>query len=121
MPREHDYSVYLLANFARTVLYIGVTNDLEGRLWEHRTGAKERSFTARYRVNRLVYHEEFGDVLAAITREKQLKSWTRAKKEALIARGGNPGWEDLSAGWEKLRGTPYPYGGTKNEGASVPG
>ena len=101
MARDHDYFVYLLTNFARTVLYIGVTSDLEGRLYEHRMGTLP-SFTKRYRVNRLVYCEGYGEVLQAIAREKQLKGWTRAKKEALIATT-NPRWEDLSANWPALR------------------
>ena len=101
MARDHNYFVYLLTNATRTVLYIGITSDLEGRLYEHRTGALP-SFTSRYRVDRLVYHESYGDVLAAIAREKQLKGWTRAKKEALIA-NMNPNWEDLNASWPALR------------------
>ncbi len=97
MARDHNYFVYLLTNAGRTVLYIGMTSDLEGRLYEHRTGALPTSFTSRYRVDRLVYYEGYGEVLAAIAREKQLKGWTRVKKEALIATM-NPRWEDLSAG-----------------------
>lgn len=62
-----------------------------------------------------MYHQEFGDVLTAIAHEKQLKGWTHAKKEALIARS-NPEWIDLSANWQKLQGTPYPYGGLKRNG-----
>ena len=103
MPREHDYFVYLLTNASRTVLYIGVTSDLEGRLYEHRTGTLP-SFTKRYAVNRLVYCEGYAEVLDAIAREKQLKGWTRAKKEALIATT-NPQWVDLSADWPALRNT----------------
>ena len=97
MPREHDYYVYMVTNFARSVLYIGVTSDLEGRLYEHREGVTA-GFTKRYRVNRLVFCEHYGDVLAAIAREKQLKGWTRAKKETLVA-VGNPRWDDLSTDW----------------------
>ncbi len=97
MPRDHDYHVYLLTNLARTVLYIGVTSDLEGRLYEHRTGTR-KGFTKDYRVDRLVYCELYGHVLDAIAREKQLKGWRRIKKDALIA-SVNPEWNDLSAGW----------------------
>ena len=102
MAREHDYFVYLLSNKTRTVLYIGVTSDLEARMRAHIGKVQPKSFTARYHVNRLMYYEQFDDVLVAIAREKQLKGWTRAKKEALIATR-NPRWEDLSAGWESLR------------------
>ena len=103
MPRGYDYFVYLLTNAARTVLYIGVTNDVENRLRAHREGLTP-GFTERYRVNRLIYYEAFGEVLEAIAREKQLKGWTRAKKDALIART-NPLWKDLSADWLARRGT----------------
>ena len=103
MAREHDYFVYLLTNAGRTVLYIGVTNDLEARLRAHREGITS-GFTQQYQVNCLVYYEAFGEVLEAIAREKQLKGWTRAKKEALIART-NPLWEDLSVNWPALKGT----------------
>ncbi len=103
MARDHDYCVYLLTNYARTVLYIGVTSDLEGRLYEHITRVHPGGFTGRYQVDRLVCYEQFGDVLTAIEREKQLKGWTRAKKNALVARS-NPLWADLSADWPALRG-----------------
>ena len=102
MEREHKYFVYLLTNAGRTVLYIGVTSELESRLVNHCQGTYP-GFTATYQVNRLIYFESFGEVLAAIAREKQLKGWTRAKKEALVARV-NPRWEDLSADWPELRG-----------------
>ncbi len=101
MARDHDYFVYLLSNKTRTVLYIGVTSDLEARLRAHIGRVHPKSFTARYQVDRLMYYEEFEDVLAAIAREKQLKGWTRAKKNALIATT-NPRWTDLSAGWASL-------------------
>ncbi len=85
--------VYIITNFNRTVLYIGVTSNLELRLAEHRQGIDKgiSSFTARYRVCYLIYFEHFGHISDAILREKQLKKWTRAKKEALIARV-NPNW-----------------------------
>ncbi len=103
MARDHDCCVYLLTHHARTVLYIGVTSDLEGRLYEHITRVHPGGFTGRYQVDRLVCYEQFGDVLTAIEREKQLKGWTRAKKNALVARS-NPLWADLSADWPALRG-----------------
>ena len=72
-----------MANAMRTVLYIGVTNDLARRWWEHSNGTLD-GFTRRYRCHDLIYYEEFGQIEEAIAREKQLKGWTRAKKEALI-------------------------------------
>lgn len=85
-----------MANGART-LYIGVTNDLMRRVWQHRTGSGSE-FVAQYRLHQLVHAEEFEYVNDAITREKQLKGWTRAKKVALIT-SENPDWSDLSDGW----------------------
>ncbi len=90
---EGCYYVYLLTNATRSVLYIGVTSDLEGRVYEH--GAAETpGFTQRYRVDRLAYFEDYPDPLSAIAREKQLKGWTRAKKNALVA-AKNPHWRSL--------------------------
>ncbi len=89
------YFVYLLTNATNVVLYTGVTNDLERRLAEHRAGLDPDGFTARYHVHKLVYFEETNSVSDAIAREKQIKSWSRAKKNALVERK-NPGWEDLS-------------------------
>ncbi len=91
-----SYYVYILTNRSGT-LYVGVTNDLQRRLAEHRS-AKASSFTGRYKLDRLVYFEETGDVRAAIEREKQLKGWTRQRKIALIAEM-NPRWHDLSEEW----------------------
>jgi putative endonuclease len=67
----HDYYVYILASLKR-VLYVGMTSDLRGRVYQHKTGAIE-GFTTRYRINRLVYYEKYADALSAIAREKQLK------------------------------------------------
>ena len=85
MAREHDRFVSLLTDAARTVLPIGVTHDVEARRRAHREGLTP-GFAEHYRVNRLVYDEAFGEVLAAIAREEPRKGWTRAKKEALMAR-----------------------------------
>ena len=85
--------VYILSSHAR-VLYIGVTGNLKVRLFEHRTGVFE-GFASDSRVNQLVYFEVFPDLPSAISREKQLKGWSRKKKIALIERE-NPSWEDLS-------------------------
>lgn len=87
------YYVYILASIQRT-LYTGMTNDLRRRAHQHKTGAIP-GFTARYKVNRLVYFEAAETAEAAIEREKQLKGWVRRKKVALIE-AGNPEWEDLS-------------------------
>jgi len=85
--------VYILTNERRTTLYIGVTNDLAKRVWHHGE-FKGSSFTHRYNLTVLIYFEEFPDPAQAIAREKQLKGWTRAKKEALIAKI-NPEWGEL--------------------------
>lgn len=90
------YYVYIMASLSRT-LYTGVTNDLERRVYEHKHKALP-GFTAQYNVNRLVYFEDAPDVKAAIAREKQIKSWSRGKKIALIE-SVNPTWDDLSASW----------------------
>jgi putative endonuclease len=87
----------MMTNRHRSSLYTGVTSDLEGRTYKHRTRALP-AFTSRYGVDRLVYFEETNHVLAAIAREKQIKGWTRAKKIALIE-STNPEWRDLSGGW----------------------
>jgi len=77
-------------------LYTGVTTDLEGRTWQHKTKAFA-GFSSKYNCDRLVYFEEFDDVRNAIAREKQIKGWTRAKKLALI-RASNPELKDLADG-----------------------
>ena len=90
------YYVYLLTNRTNTVLYIGVTNDLARRAREHKSEQIE-GFTKRYHLNKLVYIEEYGEIRDAILREKQLKKWTRAKKNALVE-SKNPEWKDWSEG-----------------------
>ena len=95
-----NYYVYILASKSR-VLYAGVTNDLERRLFEHRQKLVP-GFTAKYNVTRLVYSEHFESVRDAIAREKQIKAWRREKKVALIE-GTNPGWCDLSEAWRDGR------------------
>jgi putative endonuclease len=89
-----QYFVYIMANQGNGVLYIGVTSDLQRRVWEHKNGAVD-GFTKRYNANRLVYYEVFGSPQEAISREKQLKKGPRKNKEALIE-GFNRGWQDLS-------------------------
>ena len=90
----NSYFVYILANWNHSVLYIGVTNDLQRRVYEHRQELVE-GFTKKYHVHKLVYYEHTGDVKAALAREKQLKGWRREKKEALVETM-NPDWNDLS-------------------------
>jgi putative endonuclease len=90
-----SYCVYILTNRTGT-LYIGVTNDLSRRLWEHRSGIVP-GFTAAYGLDRLIYFESFDRVEEAISREKQIKRWRREKKVDLIATL-NPDWKDLSRG-----------------------
>jgi putative endonuclease len=91
---EKTYCVYILASRSRT-LYVGVTSRLLERIKEHREGARP-SFTAQYRIHRLVYFETFRDVRAAIAREKQIKAYSRVKKIALIE-STNPAWNDLAS------------------------
>lgn len=91
------YYVYILASISR-VLYTGVTNNLELRVYQHKKAENKKAFTARYRINRLVYFEEFDNVYNAIDREKQIKKWRREKKVKLII-NSNPDWKDLSLEW----------------------
>jgi len=91
-----DYYVYIMANETR-MLYVGVTNDLERRVSEHKLKLLE-SYTNRYNLTRLVYYEDMPDIRDAIAREKQLKSWRRGKKVALIE-SMNPRWRDLAEEW----------------------
>jgi len=86
--------VYLLTNWNNKVMYLGVTNDLERRLYEHKNKLV-KGFTERYNVNKLVYFEETRDITAAIAREKEIKKWRREKKDQLVNRM-NPNWKDLS-------------------------
>ena len=94
---DYDYFVYILTDKGHKTLYIGVTNDLQTRLWQHRN-PEAASFSQQYHCILLIYYEHFGDVRDAIAREKQLKGWRRSKKIALIEKV-NPRWEDLSADW----------------------
>jgi putative endonuclease len=86
---------------ASGVLYVGVTNNLEHRAFQHRSKAAP-GFTARYNVRRLVYYELYGDIRLAIAREKQIKGWLRKRKIALIE-SLNPSWSDLMVELEKAR------------------
>jgi len=88
-----SYYVYILASKQNGVLYIGTTNNLIKRIYEHKNGSVE-SFSKKYFVKKLVYYEETPDVKSAIIREKQMKKWNRAWKINLIEKS-NPNWEDL--------------------------
>jgi len=91
-----QYFVYIMTNRSKT-LYIGVTNDLERRVYEHKHQLID-GFTSKYKIRFLVHYEITTDIREAIAREKQLKGWLRARKIALIE-SVNPAWEDLSEGW----------------------
>ena len=91
------YYVYILTNKYNTVVYTGVTNNLERRLYEHNNHLVD-GFTKRYNLNKLVYFEITNDVNSAIEREKQIKGWKREKKNMLIE-SVNPQWNDLSKDW----------------------
>lgn len=87
------YYVYILTNQTDTTLYIGVTNNLQRRLFEHKNKLVD-GFTKKYNINKLIYFESTNDVESAIAREKQLKGWTRQKKNNLIATT-NPNWNEI--------------------------
>ena len=92
------YWTYIMSNNSNTTLYIGVTDNLEARVQEHRSNERD-SFTHRYCCHKLVYYEQTSDVRSAIEREKQLKGWNRARKNKLVETM-NPGWLDL---WESIQ------------------
>jgi putative endonuclease len=107
-PNVQQYYVYMLTNRWKNVLYTGVTNSLEKRVWQHKSGALP-GFTRKYNCKFLVHYETYDRIEQAIAREKEIKGWTRAKKDALIAIS-NPGWDDLSADW---------YGSEPNDGGTT--
>jgi len=94
---ERSYYVYILANKRNGTLYIGVTNNLERRIYEHKNNLVE-GFTKKYGVHLLVYFEQTGNVESAIRREKQIKKWNRKWKLELIEES-NSTWRDLSEDW----------------------
>ena len=105
MPEAHrNYWVYILTNKPHGTLYIGVTNSLERRTWQHKVGSTE-GFTRRYGLNRMVHIENFRGAANAIAREKELKGWLRSKKIALI-QAANPLWKDLAEGWYSIQVDP---------------
>ncbi len=93
------YYVYMLTNWNNKVLYTGVTNDLERRIYEHKNKLV-KGFTEKYNVNKLVYFEYTSDVNSAIAREKEIKGWTRQKKNQLVE-VVNPLWKDLAEEFKK--------------------
>ncbi len=103
---EKTYYTYILSSLTKR-LYIGVTNDLHRRIWEHKRG-EGSEFAAKYKINRLVHYETFQYVTNAIAREKEIKGWRREKKFHLIEEQ-NLGWLDLAENWfteEELRVKP---------------
>lgn len=92
--QEKFFYVYILTNKRHTVLYTGVTNDLNRRLTEHQSKSHPVSFTAKYKTNKLIYYDAVENIWSAIEMEKRIKGWTRAKKVQLINER-NPHWEDL--------------------------
>ena len=93
--REKSYYVYIISNWTSSVLYIGVTNDLIRRIYEHQHKLVD-GFSKKYNLTKLVYFEQTTDVMSALEREKQIKKWRREKKNQLINKY-NPQWDDLSA------------------------
>jgi len=92
MSNKHYY-IYMMTNYKETTLYTGVTNSLERRIWEHKNKAT-KGFTEKYNVNKLVYFEEYTDIEQAILREKQIKKWSRKRKNDLVNKL-NKDWLDL--------------------------
>ena len=91
------YYVYLITNWSNKVLYVGVTDNLERRLYEHKNKLI-KGFTEKYNISKLVYFEQTSDIESAITREKEIKRWRREKKNNLVE-SKNKAWEDLSKQW----------------------
>lgn len=91
------YYVYLLTNWNNKVMYVGMTNNLERRIYEHKNKLIN-GFTKKYNINKLVYYEETSDVNSALSREKEIKKWRREKKDTLVL-NSNPEWKDLSDEW----------------------
>ena len=89
-----EYYVNMLTNNHKNLLYVGITNDLVRRIYEHKHHLDKGSYTDRYNIENLIYYESTSDVKEAIEREKQIKGWNRKRKEKLIATK-NPNWDDL--------------------------
>ena len=94
---SRDYYVYIITNSRHRPLYVGVTNDLIRRVYEHKNKLV-KGFTSKYNISMLMYYETSTDVMSAIAREKELKSWRKSKKVDLVE-SCNPQWKDLSLEW----------------------
>ena len=92
---NHNYFVYILTNYRKTVLYTGVTNNLKRRIKEHKEGKDIYAFTSKYNCYYLLFWERYQYIEHAIDREKEIKGWVRIKKENLI-NGVNPNWHFLN-------------------------
>ncbi|MBU1131217.1 GIY-YIG nuclease family protein [Patescibacteria group bacterium] len=99
MALLQEYYVYMMSNRTNSVIYTGCTNDLTGRVYQHKFKYNPKSFTAKYNVNKLVYYEVFYSPWDMINREKQIKNLVRRKKIELIEKN-NPHWKDLSEDWD---------------------
>ncbi len=109
-----NFFVYMMTNKSRVVLYTGVANYLERRVWEHQNSELPGS-TKTYKVNRLVYYQDYDNPLDPIAREKEIKGWRRSKKNTLVETL-HPKWPDLSAElFEPLRGPSHPLGMTERK------
>ena len=93
------YYIYILSNWNNKVIYTGVTNDIERRIYEHKNKLND-GFTSKYNISKLVYFDGVKSAKSAIEREKQIKGWLRSKKNELIE-SMNPDWKDLSEMWRK--------------------
>ncbi len=91
---HHNYYIYIISNWNNKVIYIGVTNNLERRIFEHKSKLIP-GFSSKYNLNKLVYYEQYSDIRDAVIREKELKKWRREKKNKIIE-SMNPEWVDLS-------------------------
>jgi putative endonuclease len=102
--------IYMMTNKNKTTLYIGVTNDLCRRIYEHKHHLLSGSFTDRYNLEYCIYYEEWDDFGMAINREKELKKWNRSKKDALINQK-NPEWKELvtEEGFVREKSSPYSF------------
>ncbi|HSA07045.1 MAG TPA: GIY-YIG nuclease family protein [Candidatus Gastranaerophilales bacterium] len=95
--KDKQYYIYMMTNYKETTLYTGVTNSLERRVYEHKNKLL-KSFSSKYNLNKLVYYEIYNDIEQAIIREKQIKSWSRKRKNELV-NNLNENWDDLSERW----------------------
>jgi putative endonuclease len=91
--KNYNFYIYILTNWNNTAMYIGMTNSLDRRLYEHKNKLVD-GFTRKYNVNKLVYYEHITDVKTAIAREKEIKKWRREKKNNLVI-SLNPSWQEL--------------------------